>query len=203
MFARFLGVRDGSGRDATTAEMTEVAKHLYFFLVKRYHEGLKSGKWEKWHEERDFPRHEFQDHSSRDNDGVFDGFDFPKWAEQELVNGLEGTKAVEVCPGPAKKKVMTWTISLCGIGLYNKIMEAIDDHLDAQGALNASAHKKKKVNISNDITVFLRTKGWKWQKEQHLFSTDDEQIRMRKYCGKKVGGEFYILMLKPDDDESA
>ena len=198
-----LGVRDGSGRDATTAEMTEVAKHLYFFLVKRYHEGLKSGKWEKWHEERDFPRHEFEDHSSRADAGVFDGFDFPKWAAENLVNGLEGTKAVEVCPGPAKKKVMTWTIALCGIGLYNKIMEAIDDHLDAQGALNASAHKKKKLNISNDITVFLRTKGWKWQKVQHLFSIDDEQIRMRKYCGKKVGGEFYILMLKPDDDESA
>ena len=74
--------------------MTEVAKHLYFFLVKRYHEGLKSGKWEKWHEERDFPRHEFQSGSSRDNAGVFDGFDFPKWAEQELVNGLEGTKVI-------------------------------------------------------------------------------------------------------------
>jgi len=203
VFARFLGVRDGSGRDATTAEMTEVAKHLYFFLVKRYHEGLKSGKWEKWHEERDFPRHEFESHTTRDVDGIFDGFDFPKWAAENLVNGLEGTKAVEVCPGPAKKKVMTWTISLCGIGLYNKIMEAIDDHLDAQGALNASAHKKKKANISNDITVFLRTKGWIWQKEQHLFSTDDEQIRMRKYCGKKVGMDYIILMLKPDDDESA
>ena len=98
---------------------------------------------------------------------------------------------------------MTWNASLCGLGLENKIKEAIDDHLDAQGAMNASAHKKKKENISNGITVFLRTKGWKWQKVQHLFSIDDEQIRMRKYCGKKVGGEFYILMLKPDDEESA
>ena len=203
VFARLLGVRDGSSRDATTAEMTEVAKHLYFFLVKRYHEYLKSGKWKKWHEERDFPRDDFQDQSSRDDDGVFDGFDFTKWAEQELVNGLEGTKAVEVCPGPAKKKVMTWNASLCGAGLENSIKEAIDDHLDAQGALNASAHKKKKANISNDITVFLRTKGWIWQKEQHLFSTDNEQIRMRKYCGKKVGMDYIILMLKPDDDESA
>jgi len=206
VFSKLMGVRDGSGRDATKAEMLDVSKHLYFYLVKQYFEGLKDGKWDKFDEEADFPRRpspEFQDHSSRDDAGVFDGFDFPKWAEQELVNGLEGTKAVEVCPGPAKKKVMTWNASLCGAGLENKIKEAIDDHLDAQGAMNASAHKKKKVNISNDITVFLRTKGWKWQKVQHLFSIDDEQIRMRKYCGKKVGGEFYILMLKPDDDESA
>ena len=205
-FSKLMGVRDGSGRDATKAEMLDVSKHLYFYLVKKYFEGLEKGTWDKWDEEADFPRRpspEFQDHSSRDDAGVFDGFDFPKWAEQELVNGLEGTKAVEVCPGPAKKKVMTWNASLCGAGLENKIKEAIDDHLDAQGAMNASAHKKKKENISNDITVFLRTKGWKWQKVQHLFSIDDEQIRMRKYCGKKVGGEFYILMLKPDDDESA
>ena len=206
VFSHLMGVRDGSGRDATKAEMLDVSKHLYFYLVKQYFEGLKDGKWDKFDEEAGFPRRpspEFQGHSSRDDAGVFDGFDFPKWAAENLVNGLEGTKAVEVCPGPAKKKVMTWTISLCGIGLYNKIMEAIDDHLDAQGALNASAHKKKKVNISNDITVFLRTKGWIWQKEQHLFSTDNEQIRMRKYCGKKVGGDYIILMLKPDDAESA
>jgi len=205
-FSKLMGVRDGSGRDATKAEMLDVSKHLYFYLVKKYFEGLEKGTWDKWDEEADFPRRpspEFQDHSSRDDAGVFDGFDFPKWAEQELVNGLEGTKAVEVCPGPAKKKVMTWNASLCGLGLYNKIMEAIDDHLDAQGALNASAHKKKKANISNDITVFLRTKGWIWQKEQHLFSTDDEQIRMRKYCGKKVGTDYIILMLKPDDADSA
>ena len=65
--------------------------------------------------------------------------------------------------------------------------------------MTASARKKKKVNISNDITVFLRTKGWIWHSEQHLFSTDKEQIRMRKYCGKKVGGDYIILMLKPDD----
>jgi len=206
VFSHLMGVRDGSGRDATKAEMLDVSKHLYFYLVKQYFEGLKDGKWDKFDEEAGFPRRpspEFQGHSSRDDAGVFDGFDFPKWAAENLVNGLEGTKAVEVCPGPAKKKVMTWTISLCGIGLYNKIMEAIDDHLDAQGALNASAHKKKKANISNDITVFLRTKGWIWQKEQHLFSTDNEQIRMRKYCGKKVGGDYIILMLKPDDAESA
>ena len=77
------------------------------------------------------------------------------------------------------------------------------DHADAQGAMTAPARKNKKVNILNDITVFLRTKGWKWHNEQHLFSAGKEQHRMRKYCGKKVGGEFYILMLKPDDEESA
>ena len=206
VFSKLMGVRDGSGRDATKAEMLDVSKHLYFYLVKKYFEGLEKGTWDKWDEEADFPRRpspEFEDHSSRDDAGVFDGFDFPKWAEQELVNGLEGTKAVEVCPGPAKKKVMTWNASLCGLGLENKIKEAIGEHVDAQGAMTGSARKNKKGNILNDITVFLRTKGWKWQKVQHLFSIDDEQIRMRKYCGKKVGGEFYILMLKPDGDESA
>ena len=202
-FSRLLGVRDGTDREATNQEITEVSKHLYFYFVNEYNKGIRTGKWDHWSEEKSRPENTFQDHSPRDDAGVFDGFDFPKWAAENLVNGLEGTKAVEVCPGPAKKKVMTWAISLCGIGLYNKIMEAIDDHLDAQGALNASAHKKKKANISNDITVFLRTKGWIWQKEQHLFSTDDEQIRMRKYCGKKVGMDYIILMLKPDDDESA
>ena len=126
--------------------MTEVAKHLYFFLVKRCHEYLKSGKWKKWHEERDFPRHEFQDHSSRDDDGVFDGFDFPKWAEQKLVNGLNGTKAVEVVGG-SKKKMMMWEASLCGNGLETSIKEAIGDHLHTQGAMTAPTHNKRKVNI--------------------------------------------------------
>ena len=184
--------------------MTEVAKHLYFFLVKRYHEGLKSGKWEKWHEERDFPRHEFEDHSSRDDDGVFDGFDFAKWAEQELVNGLEGTKAVEVCQGPTKKKTMIWEAPLCGIGLKKAINQGIEDHLAEQGAMTASARKNKKVNIWNDITVFLRSKGWNWRNEQHLFGSGKEQQKMRKYCYKKVGGDWYILMLNDDaNDESA
>ena len=196
----------GAGRDATKAEMLDVVKHMYFYFVKKYFEGLESGKWGKWDEEADFPRrpsHEFQDHSTRDNAGVFDGFDLAKWAEQELVNGLEGTKAVEVCAGPVKKKTMIWEASLCGVGLESSIKEAISDHVDEQGTMTASARKKKKVNISNDITVFLRTKGLKWHSEQHLFSTDKEQIRMRKYCGKKVGGDYIILMLKPDDAESA
>ena len=145
--------------------MTEVAKHLYFFLVKRYHEGLKSGKWEKWHEERDFPRHEFEDHSSRDDDGVFDGFDFAKWAEQELNGGLEGVKAVEVVGG-SKKKMMMWEAHLCGSGLGKSIKDAIEDHLVAQGAMPAAECNKKKVNIWNEITVFLQQKQMFWRDGQ-------------------------------------
>ena len=150
VFSKLMGVRDGSGRDATKAEMLDVSKHLYFYLVKQYFEGLKSGKWDKWDEEADFPRRpspEFQDYSPRDDDGVFDGFDFPKWAEQELVKGLNGTKAVEVCQGPTKKKTMMWEASLCGNGLETSIKEAIGDHLHTQGAMTAPAHNKRKVNI--------------------------------------------------------
>ena len=174
--------------------MTEVAKHLYFFLVKRYHEGLKDGKWKKWHEERDFPRHEFQDHSSRDDDGVFDGFDFPKWAEEELVNGLEGTKAVEVCQGPTQKKMMIWEAPLCGIGLKKAIKEAIDFHVDAQGAITPAECKKKKANIWDQITVFLRRIGWNWLSDTHLFMDGPNQRKMNLYCGKKIDGEHIILM---------
>ena len=56
---------------------------------------------------------------------------------------MEGTKAVEVCPGPVKKKMMIWEASLCGSGLEKNIKEAIDDHLDAQGAMNAAEYKKE------------------------------------------------------------
>ena len=208
VFGRVCGVRDGTARKATEDEQTAVAMNLYFYFCNVYEKAEKDGHWKIWDEESAFPHEEyafesFESHTTRDVDGVFDGFDFNGWAEQELVNGLEGTKAVEVCAGPVKKKTMIWEASLCGVGLENKIKEAISDHVDEQGAMTASARKKKKVNISNDITVFLRTKGLKWHSEQHLFSTDKEQIRMRKYCGKKVGGDYIILMLKPDDAESA
>jgi len=208
VFSKLMGVRDGSGRDATKAEMLDVSKHLYFYLVKQYFEGLKDGKWDKFDEEADFPRRpspEFQDHSSRD-DGVFDGFDFAKWAEQELNGGLEGVKAVEVVGG-SKKKMMMWEAHLCGSGLEKSIKDAIEDHLVAQGAMPAAECNKKKVNIWNDITVFLQRKEMRWrgdqQKQTHLFGSGKEQKKMKKYCGKKVGGEFYILMLKSDDYESA
>ena len=122
-----LGVRDGSGRGATKAEMPDVSEHLYFYLVKNYLEGLKSGKWDKWDEETDFPRHEFQSGSSRDNAGVFDGFDFNEFSDQNLINGFEGAKAAEVL-GASKAKVMTWKSHLCGSGLENSTKQAIDDH---------------------------------------------------------------------------
>ena len=101
---------------------------------------------------------------------------------------------------------MTWKNHLCGSGLSNSIKDAISDHVDAQGAMNDKACKNKKANIWNEITVFLQQKKMFWRKGregQHLFTSDKEQQKMRKYCGKKVGGEFYILMLKPDDAESA
>ena len=143
VLSHMLGVRDGSGRNATKAEMLDVSKHLYFYLVKNYLEGLKSGKWDTWDEETDFPRHEFQDHSSRDDDGVFDGYDFNVYVTEKLLNGLDGVKAAEVI-GASKTKVMTWKSHLCGGGLESSIKEAIDDHADAQGAMNASARKNKK-----------------------------------------------------------
>jgi len=146
-FSRLLGVRDGTDRNATNEEITEVSKHLYFYFVNEYNKGMRTGKWDHWSEEKSRPKNTFQSQSTRDDDGVFDGFDFPKWAEQELVNGLKGTKAVEVCQGPTKKKTMMWEASLCGNGLETTIKEAIGDHLHTQGAMAASAHNKRKVKI--------------------------------------------------------
>ena len=79
-----------------------------------------------------------------------------------------------------------------------------------QGAMNDKARKNKKANIWNEITVFLQQKQSFWRdgrEGQHLFGSGKEQQKMRKYCGKKVGVDFYILMLKPpgmmQDEESA
>jgi hypothetical protein len=204
-FSRLLGVRDGTDREATNQEITEVSKHLYFYFVNEYNKGIRTGKWDKWSEEKSRPKNTFQSQSTRDDDGVFDGFDFNEFADQNLINGFEGVKAVEVL-GASKTKVMTWKNHLCGGGLLNSIKDAISDHVDAQGAMNDKASKNKKANILNEITVFLQKKKMFWREGregQHLFTSDKEQQKMRKYCGKKVGGEFYILMLKPDDDESA
>ena len=109
--------------------------------------------------------------------------------------------------------MVIWEASLCGSGLEKSTKEAIGDHLDAQGAMNAAEYKKKKVNIWNDITVFLQRKEMRWRgdhhhKQTHLFGSGKEQQKMEKYCGgKKVGAEYYILMLKPrsmmQDEESA
>ena len=148
--------------------------NLYFYFCNVYEEAEKAGHWKTWDEESAFPHEEYAfesagSHTTRGVDGVFDGFDFNGWAEQELVNGLEGTKAVEVCAGPVKKKTMIWEASLCGVGLENKIKEAISDHVDEQGAMTASARKKKKVNISNDITVFFAPKAGNGKKSS-IFS---------------------------------
>ena len=180
--------------------MTEVAKHLYFFLVKRYHEGLKSGKWEKWHEERDFPRHEFEDHSSRADAGVFDGFDFNVWADENLENGFEGVKAVALV-GPRKKKTMIWEAESCGEGLKRKIKDGIAEKLAEQGARCQTACDKMKKDIYTQVEVFLKDKGYLWLCDTHLFQLAGVQQKMKRSFTKKVGTDHMILMLK--DEESA
>ena len=62
--------------------------------------------------------------------------------------------------------------------------------------MTASARNTKKVNIWNDITLFLRRKGWNWLSDMHLFMDGPNQRKMNLYCGKKIGGEHYILMKK-------
>jgi len=47
------------------------------------------------------------------------------------VNGIDGTKAVEVTSGPIQKKTMVYYPLLCGIGLENKIKQSVGDHLGA------------------------------------------------------------------------
>ena len=124
---------------------------------------------------------------------------------EKLLNGLGGVKAVEVI-GASKTKVMTWKSHLCGVGLENRIKQAIGDHPDAQGAMTAEAYKKKKLNIWDQIAVFLKDKEMRWRNcpdGQHLFGSGKEQQKMRKYCGKMVGGGWCILMLNDDNDESA
>ena len=102
---------------------------------------------------------------------------------------------------------MTWKSHLCGGGLEKSIKDSIKDHLDAQGAMTAAVYKKKELHICNDITVFLKDKEMRWRDgrgdRQHLFGSGKEKQEMRKYCGKKVGGGWYILILKSDDYESA
>ena len=100
-FTRLLGVRDAAApcREATADEMEVVAIALYSYFVKRYLEGADTGFWERWHEENDFPRHEFQSHSTRGaDDGVFHGFDFDEYATENLMNGLDGVNAIIVLP---------------------------------------------------------------------------------------------------------
>ena len=97
-------------------------------------------------------------------------------------------------------KMMMWRPDLCGSGLENSIKQGVDDHLDEQGAMTAAARKKKATNIMHNIELFLKRKGIRWRggmEGQHLFGSGKDQKKMRKYCGKKVGVEYCILMLKP------
>ena len=211
VFARLLGVRDGTPRKATQVEICEVSKHLFFYFTKQYEEGIASGFWDSYDEETAFPHEEyaFESHTTRDVDGIFGGFDFNVWAVDNLVNGIDGTKAVEVTSGPIQKKTMMYYPLLCGIGLENKIKQSVCDHLDAQGAVTTAVRNKKKVDIIHNIELFLKRKGWIWANDQHLFVDPDPskgQQKMKKHCGKKVGMDWYILMLLPpmmQDEESA
>ena len=74
-----------------------------------------------------------------------------------LINGFEGTNAVEVVP-PSNMKIMVCPPDRCGVGLDNNIKQGVDDHLDEQGAMTAAARKKKKAGIWDQITVFLKDK---------------------------------------------
>ena len=76
---------------------------------------------------------------------------------EKLLNGTDGAKAVEVLDA-SKTKVMAWKSHLCGVGLENSIKQAVDDHLDEQGAMTAAARKKKATNIRDQITVCRKTK---------------------------------------------
>ena len=55
-FSRLLGVRDGTDREATNQEITEVSKHLYFYFVNEYNKGIRTGKWDHWSDEKSRPK---------------------------------------------------------------------------------------------------------------------------------------------------
>ena len=92
--------------------------------------------------------------------------------------------------------LVTWKSHLCGGGLESSIKEAIDDHADAQGAMNAPARKNKKGNIWDETTAFLQQKQMFWRNcsdGQHLFGSGKEQQKMRKYFGRRSVGSFTSL----------
>ena len=112
VFARVLGVRDGTARKATEDEQTAVAMNLYFYFCNVYDHGQKVCHWKTWDEESAFPHDEYafesyNSHSSRDVDGVFDGFDVNVWATDNLLNGLDGVTAIGIDEdhGSFKKKL--------------------------------------------------------------------------------------------------
>ena len=209
MFAYLMGVRDEAdpGREATAGEMEAVAIALYSYFVKQYLEGVENGHWKRWNEENDFPRRErdeFESHSTRNNPGVFDGFDFNVWAAENLENGFEGVKAVALV-GPRKKKTMIWEAESCGEGLKRKIKDGIAEKLAEQGARSQTACDKVKKDIYTEVELFLQDKGFRWLCDTHLFQDPDKgqqkQQKMKSSWTKKVGTDYIILMLK--DEESA
>jgi len=76
--------------------------------------------------------------------------------------------------------------------------------------MTAAVRNKKKVHIIHNIELFLKREGWIWDNDRHLFVDPDSskgQQKIKKHCGKKVGVDWCILMLKPpgmmQDEESA
>ena len=197
-FARLLGVRDGSSREATDDEIKEVAKHTYLYFVNGYEEKFAAGFWKRWNEENDFPRCPFQSHSKRgDDDGVFDGFGVNAWAAECLINGFNGINAVQL--DDEGEKTSKWTSRRCGSGLKKELVDAIFAYLDqpsgVHSELSISDRKKKKKNILNDIHLFIsRRKGWVWSEQVHLFGKEN----IKGHYGKKISGDLCILKLKPN-----
>lgn len=205
VFGRVLGVRDGTARKATEDEQTAVAMNLYFFFCNMYEEAEATGHWKTWDEESAFPHDEcafesFESHSSRDVDGVFDGYDFNVWADKNLLNGLGGVKAVRINEddGHSEKK---WDAARCGDGLKKKLELDIRAYIDSDesvhSALTHAVKQKKKKSIMHDIVLFLKRKGMPWGDQAYLYTTDGNQsVNMKGHFGKKVDGVWYILMLK-------
>ena len=202
VFGCVCGVRDGTARKATEDEQTAVAMNLYFYFCNVYEEGETAGHWKTWDEESAFPHEEyaFESHTTRDADGVFDGFDFNGWAADNLLNGLDGVTAIRVDEddGSYSKK---WDAARCGGGLKKKldldIRVYIDSDESAHSGLSTSAKKKKKDSIMGNILIFLKNKGMPWGDQQYLYTTDgNESVNMKGHFGKKVAGVWYILKLK-------
>ena len=171
---------------------------MLFENAHHYEVKLAEGFYTNWSEESAFPHDDenvFQPHSTRgDDDGVFDGFDFNAWTTDNLVNGLDGVKAIGVKEGSGQK-YSEWEPHLCGAGLKSKLNDDIIAAVEDQGALAAATRKKKKQDILDGIAVFLKDKGWRWFDQRHLFGSGKTAKNMKMHCGKMVDGDWYILML--------
>ena len=205
VFGRVCGTRDGTARKATEDEQTAVAMNLYFYFCNVYEKAEKDGHWKIWDEESAFPHEEyafesFESHTTRDVDGVFDGFDFNGWAADNLLNGLVGVTAIGVDEDDGSYSTK-WDHARCGDGLKKKIDLGIRVYIDsdesAHSGLSISAKKKKKDSIMDNILIFLTNKGMPWGHQQYLYTTDgNKSINMKGHFGKKIAGVWYILKLK-------